>query len=138
MVTVDGGTWQDNPTVGTRFNSGTLRHYNGATLMTTGQLRLPNRRHCETFDFQAQGLRFTCSVGRYDDGSLAEVFLTNGKAGSMAGINAQDAAVVCSLALQFGVSLNAIRRALMRDSSGRASGPLAAALDIIAELEAGR
>jgi hypothetical protein len=40
--------------------------------------------------------------------------------------------------LQFGVSLNAIRRALMRDSSGRASGPLAAALDIIAELEAGR
>jgi hypothetical protein len=103
VVTVDGGTWQDNPTVGTRFNSGTLRHYNGATLMTTGQLRLPNRRHCETFDFQAQGLRFTCSVGRYDDGSLAEVFLTNGKAGSMAGINAQDAAVVCSLALQFGV-----------------------------------
>ena len=48
----------------------------------------------------------------------------------MAGINAQDAAVVCSLALQHGVPLDAIRRALMRDGNGRASGPLATALDI--------
>ena len=47
----------------------------------------------------------------------------------MAGINAQDAAVVCSLALQHGVPLSTIRRALMRNSQGRASGPLAVALD---------
>jgi len=97
------------------------------------RLRLPNRRHCETFDLEAQGLRFTCSVGRYDDGSLAEVFLQNHKCTSMAGINAQDAAVVCSLALQHGVPLDVIRRALMRDGSGRASGPLATALDLLAD-----
>ncbi len=52
----------------------------------------------------------------------------------MAGINAQDAAVVCSLALQHGVPLETIRRALMRDSRGNASSPLGAALDLIAVL----
>ena len=53
----------------------------------------------------------------------------------MAGINAQDAAVVCSIALQFGVPLETIRRALMRDSHDRPSGPLGVALDSIAERE---
>jgi hypothetical protein len=49
----------------------------------------------------------------------------------MAGINAQDAAVVCSIALQYGVPVEVIRKALMRDSQDRASGPLAQALDLI-------
>ena len=95
--------------------------------------RLPNRRASETFDLESQGLKFTCTVSRFSDGSVAEVFLQNHKAGSMAGINAQDAAVVCSLALQHGVPLDVIRRALMRDFKGRASGPLATALDMLAE-----
>ena len=94
--------------------------------------RLPNRRASISFDVQSQGLRFTCTVSRFADGSLAEIFLQNHKAGSMAGVNAQDAAVVCSLALQHGVPLDAIRGALMRDPQGRASGPLGAALDVIA------
>src|SRR5271166_5621825 len=38
---------------------------------------------------------------------------------------------VCSLALQNGVQLETIRRALLRDSHGRPSTPLSAALDII-------
>jgi hypothetical protein len=95
--------------------------------------RLPNRRQSETFDLEAQGLKFTATVSWLDDGSLAEIFLQNHKAGSMAGINAQDAAVVCSLALQYGVPVDVIRRALMRDGSGRASGPLATALDMLNE-----
>jgi hypothetical protein len=94
--------------------------------------RLPNRRACETFEHEAQGLKFICTVSRFPDGSLAEIFMQN-KAGSMAGINAQDAAVVCSLALQHGVPLDVIRRALMRDGKGRASGPMATALDILAD-----
>jgi hypothetical protein len=100
----------------------------------TQRCRLPNRRASLTFDIEAQGLRFTCTASRYTDGTLAEVFLQNHKAGSMAGINAQDSAVICSLALQHGVPLETIRRALMRDSRGRASGPLAAALDRLAVL----
>jgi hypothetical protein len=94
--------------------------------------RLPNRRASETFELESQGLRYTATVSRFADDTVAEVFLQNHKAGSMAGINAQDAAVVCSLALQYGVPVEVIKRALMRDSQGRGSGPLAAALDIIA------
>jgi hypothetical protein len=100
--------------------------------------RLPDRRASETFDVQAQGLQFTATVSRFSDGSLAEIFLQNHKAGSMAGINAQDAAVLASLALQHGVPLQVIRRALMRDSEGRASGPLAAALDLVTAQEGER
>jgi hypothetical protein len=99
----------------------------------TARRRLPNRRASITFDLEAQGLRFTCTASRYADGTIAEVFLQNHWAGSMAGINAQDAAVVASIALQYGVPLDVIRRALMRDPQGRASGPLAAALDHLAE-----
>lgn len=99
------------------------------------RIRLPNRRQSETFDLEAQGLKFTCTVSRFPDGSLAEIFLQNHKAGSMAGINAADAAVVCSLALQHGVPVDVIQRALMRDGRGRASGPLATALDLLAGRE---
>jgi len=101
--------------------------------MTALRRRLPNRRASLTFDIMSQGLSFTCSASWFDDGTLAEVFLQNGKAGSMAGINAQNAAVVCSIALQHGVPVDVLRHALMRDSQGRASGPLAAALDRLAE-----
>ena len=51
---------------------------------------------------------------------------------STADVNARDAAIACSLALQFGADVETIRKALCRDSHGRASGPLGAALDIIA------
>jgi hypothetical protein len=92
--------------------------------------RPPSRRLSETFELASQGLKFTATVSRFTDGTVAEVFLQNHKAGSMAGINAQDAAVVCSLALQYGVPIEVIRKALMRDSQGRPSGPLGAALDL--------
>ena len=96
----------------------------------TERHRLPNRRLSETFELEAQGLKFTATVSRFD---VAEVFLQNHKAASHAGINAQDAAVVCSIALQFGAPLDVIRKALMRDSRGNASGPLGVALDLVAE-----
>jgi len=99
----------------------------------TDRRRLPNRRTFETFEIESQGLKLTVTASRYADGRLAEIFLQNHKAGSMAGINAQDAAVVASLALQFGIPLETIRHALMRDSQGRASGPLGTALDLIME-----
>jgi hypothetical protein len=101
--------------------------------MTAARRRLPNRRWSESFDIESQGLWFTATVSRFDDGGVAEIFLQNHKAGSMAGINAQDAAVVCSIALQYGVPLEIIRRALMRNANGQASGPLAEALDQISE-----
>jgi len=97
--------------------------------------RLSNRRASETFEIESQRLVFTATVSRGADGLVQEIFLQNHKAGSMAGVNAQDAAVVCSIALQYGVPLAVIRRALMRDAQGRASGPLGTALDMIVERE---
>ena len=93
--------------------------------------RLPNRRFSETFAVEAQGMKFTATISRFDDGSLAEIFLTNHRAGSDAGAAACDSAVVCSIALQHGVPLETIRRALMRDGRGQARTPLGAALDLL-------
>ena len=72
--------------------------------------RLPNRRASQTFDVQAQGLKFTATVSRFADGNLAEVFLQNHRAGSAAGILANDAAVAASLALQFGCPVDVLRK----------------------------
>ena len=44
---------------------------------------------------------------------------------------AKRAAIVLSFALQHGADVNAIRKALCRDSHGRALGPLGAALNIL-------
>jgi ribonucleoside-diphosphate reductase alpha chain len=100
--------------------------------------RLPNRRAAETFELEAGGLRYHATLGRFPDGRLAEIFLTNAKVGSHSDTNARDAAVVASIALQHGVPLEVLRRALMRDERGRSSGPLGVGLDLIAEPEAGQ
>lgn len=98
--------------------------------MTT-RIRLPNRRQAEHLSFTCNGLRYVASVGRSPDGSLAEIFITSTKAGSDSDAAAKDAAVTCSLALQFGVPAETIRRAMLRDQRGQAASPLGAALDLI-------
>jgi len=94
--------------------------------------RLPNRRAAETFEVEVNGLRYTATVGRFADGRIGELFLANHKSNSQADTNARDSSIALSFAVQHGADPRAICRALCRDSHGRASGPLAAALDIIA------
>jgi hypothetical protein len=98
--------------------------------MTTRQ-RLANRRASENFTFEVEGLRYTATVSRMEDGRMAELFLNNHKAGNQSDTNARDAAVILSFALQYGADLGAIREALSRDATGKAIGPVGAALDII-------
>jgi hypothetical protein len=98
----------------------------------SGRRRIANRRQSTTFNFDCNGLRYSCTASHFDDGSLAEVFLGNGKAGSHVDSAAKDSAVVCSLALQFGVPVDVIRRALLRDPRGVASSALGVALDVLA------
>jgi hypothetical protein len=100
----------------------------------SGRERLRDRRSSETFSLECAGLSYTASVSRFADGRLAEVFLSNHKAGSHADTAARDSAIVCSIALQFGADVETIRKALCRDSRGDASGPLGTALDMIAGL----
>jgi hypothetical protein len=100
--------------------------------------RLPNRRLAETFELEVAGLRYTCTVGRFSDGRLAEVFLNNHKSNSAADTSARDSAILFSIAVQCGADPEVIRRALSRDSQGRASGLLGSALDLIAVAEVDR
>jgi hypothetical protein len=101
--------------------------------MSAARERLPNRRSAETFEIDALGLRFRATIGRHPSGKIGEIFRSNHRVNSMAGIMASDAAVVASIALQYGVPLDVIRHALMRDSRGKPSGPLGVVLDLIAE-----
>jgi hypothetical protein len=100
--------------------------------MSAARERLPNRRSAETWDVEACGLHFRATVGRYDDGRVGEIFLSNTHVNSSAGIMASDAAVVASIALQHGVPIETLRHALMRDPRGKPSGPLGVVLDRLA------
>jgi hypothetical protein len=95
--------------------------------------RIPHRRPSEIFTVEAMGLRFTISVSRYSDGRPAEIFGTNHRADSGAGIMASDVAIATSLALQYGCPIEVLRKALSRNSHGRASSPLGVALDALGD-----
>jgi hypothetical protein len=99
----------------------------------TGRVRLPNRRRCESFEFEHAGLRFTLCAGFYGDGRIAEIFLSSHKPGSPVEAIARDAAVTVSIALQFGADLETIRQALTKDHDGGPATLLGAALDCLAE-----
>jgi ribonucleoside-diphosphate reductase alpha chain len=99
----------------------------------TERQRLSNRRASTTFEVKALGLGFTVSASRYPNGEPAEIFITNHRAGSAAGIMASDAAIAASLALQFGCPVDVLRKALSRDSAGRATSPLGAGLDMFGD-----
>jgi hypothetical protein len=99
--------------------------------MNAQRERLPNRRASTSFNFEVDGLRYTAMYPRFDDGRLAELFLTNHKCENASDTNARDASITMSIALQHGADPDVIRHALCRDSQGRPSGPLAKALDLI-------
>lgn len=62
--------------------------------------------------------------------------MNNHKAGNQSDTNARDAAIILSFAVQHGADVEAIRRALCRDSQGRPLGPIAAALDLLTKQKA--
>ena len=94
--------------------------------------RLPNRRAHTLLNIEAGGFRYVAGIGHYDDGRLAEIFLSAKKGGTAIDDAARDFAVVASLALQHGVDPDTLRHALMRNGSGEPSGPLGVLLDSLA------
>jgi hypothetical protein len=99
---------------------------------TAARERLANRRGHELLDFEHGGIAYTAGIGRFDDGSVSEIFLNTRKHGTAVDTNARDAAVAASLLLQYGCPVEVLRRALTRNGDGSASGPLARALDLLA------
>src|SRR5260370_35181233 len=83
--------------------------------------RLPNRRANSSFSFEFEGHRYRATAGRFADGRLAEIFLhVPGKLGTPLQSNADNVAILTSLALQHGIAPNVIRHS--------APGPIAIAL----------
>jgi len=111
----------------------TIKSGNGPP--TASRERLLNRRASTTFSFKHNDIAFTATTSRYSDGRLAEIFIDSNKAGSDLDAVARDAAVVCSIALQYGAPAEVIRTALLRDTQDNPCSPLAAALDHISKQE---
>lgn len=93
--------------------------------------RLPDRRHAETQAIKRDNLKIQMTVGTYPDGRVGEIFLTAEHANSLLDVLMHDAAIITSLALQFGCPLETIRHALKRDAQGIAASPIGTALDRI-------
>ncbi|MHC2582225.1 hypothetical protein ACVI1J_005601 [Bradyrhizobium diazoefficiens] len=95
---------------------------------------LPQRRHAETFEIEFGGLdrRYAVTLGFYDDGALGEVFISGGKSGQTVEAIARDGAVLLSLALQYGASLDNIASAITRDDRGGPSSVIGAVIDRLA------
>jgi hypothetical protein len=100
--------------------------------LTAERRRLPNRREHEVLDFEHGGFRYIGGIGRFQDGRLAEVFLNVAKSGTAIENHARDAAIVASVALQYGTPVDVIRHALTRNGDGSASGALGTLLDLLA------
>lgn len=98
---------------------------------------LPARRSAESFDFHVGQVRYTATLGYYDDGRLGEVFLCGPKAGTDLENNARDAAVMASIALQHGAGVDVLRHGLSRDEGEGALTPIGRLLDMLSQ-EAGR
>jgi ribonucleoside-diphosphate reductase alpha chain len=95
--------------------------------------QFPNRRPNETFELEVAGLHYTCTISR-SDGRCCELFLNNHKSNSSADNTARDAAIIASIAMQYGADVETIRKGLSRDSRGRATSPVGAALDRVSEM----
>lgn len=92
--------------------------------------QLPTARQCDSFEFDLNGVPYHASVGKFADGSIAEIFLDGGKVGSGVDHMAKDAATVFSIARQFGIPLETIVGALSKLSNGDPAGPLGVALQL--------
>jgi hypothetical protein len=96
---------------------------------------LPQRREAETFDLDFGGLNkaHTITVGFYEDGSIGEVFISGGKSGEIVEAMARDAAVILSMALQYGADLVNVKNAITRDGQDDAQSIIGVVVDKLAE-----
>ncbi len=100
--------------------------------------QLPNRRLSEIHEIEVAGQAYSVSFGFYENGSVGEIFLFGPKSGSTMAAVLSDAAILASLALQFGAPPGALARSMSRipiDPWGTArepASPVGAAMDLLA------
>jgi hypothetical protein len=93
--------------------------------------RPANRRPAINSSFESGGARIDMTEGYYADGRIAEIFLNADRANSLLDFLMSDAAILASIALQYGASLDELRHAMKRDTRGAAASPIGQALDRI-------
>ena len=98
----------------------------------SGRKHLHNRRPNETTAFEHEGSFYRMTAGYFSDGTVGEVFLSHDRADSLLDALAHDAAILASIAIQYGAAPSELAHAIKRDSRGIASSPIGAALDKIA------
>ena len=102
------------------------------------RVELPQRRGGENFDFSVGHTSFTASIRRASPkATITEVFVNSTKIDSDVDLVMRDAAVVISIALQYGVPIAAFGSATGRNVDGKASSPIGAILDILLREENG-
>jgi hypothetical protein len=74
--------------------------------------RLPNRRESVNVDFAVGDQIYTATAGRDPEGAIREVFLGGAKEGSHMAMVLDDAAVVISVALQYGVPVSEMAKSV--------------------------
>jgi len=91
--------------------------------------RLSDRRECTTFDVRHGAQRFHVSIDYFRDGTVPEIFINGPKSGSDLEATARDAAIVLSIARQYGVPLDEIRHAVTRNADGSPGSIIGAVLE---------
>ena len=94
---------------------------------------LPNRRLSETFKFRfrAQRAAYHVTTGYFPDNTLGEIFLSTNQTGSQTEADARDFAILMSLLLQHGCTLDTIRGAVTREINGDPSTLAGAVTDLL-------
>jgi ribonucleoside-diphosphate reductase alpha chain len=109
------------------------------------RLLLPSRRGSETENIEWKNWIWTFTVSSYSDGKLAEIFIdtpTKGdlarpKSGSDLALLVQDAAVVASIALQYGAPIQVLASAVQLGARGEPLTIFSAVLQSIAKRNQG-
>lgn len=92
--------------------------------------RLPNRRECETYEFEREGLNYTVSYGRpHQGGPVRELFINAGKSGTNMESIMRDVATAISIALQSKASPEDLAHSITRNPDGSPASPIGQILD---------
>lgn len=95
--------------------------------------RLPARRPQTVLEVEHAGSVFTVGLGYYPDACPGEVFVSTSRSGSELDALLNDAAVLASIAMQYGAPLETLARAMGRLGGQRTpASPLGAILDMAA------
>ncbi len=105
--------------------------------MTAARTCLPNRRENETANLVFEDTRYHATVGFTSDGEAREVFCHGAKVGSGMDRLIDDACVMLSLLLQYGVRPSELARSMGRLDDGGAASIIGALADLVATYDNG-